>query len=110
MFNLALMLQDGPSQEAIRNIMMTMIPIIMIAMIVGLAVLIIPFWFICKKAGFSPWLSFLNVIPFGHLILIYVLAFADWNVAPVPQAAWQALPPSPPPPPPLQPPTTPPQS
>ena len=110
MFNLALILQDGPSQEAIRNIMMTMIPIIFLAMIVGLAILIIPFWFICKKAGFSPWLSFLNVIPFGHLILIYVLAFAEWKVVPAPEAAWQPQPPSPPQPPYFQPPTTPPQS
>jgi len=110
MFNLALILQDGPSQEAIRNIMMTMIPLIMIAMIVGLAVIIVPFWFICKKAGFSPWLSFLNIIPFGNLILMYVLAFAEWKVVPAPQAAWQPLPPSPPQPPYLQPPTTPPQS
>ncbi len=22
---------------------------------------IVPFWFICKKAGFSPWLSLLNI-------------------------------------------------
>ena len=110
MINLALILQEGPSQEAIRNIMMTMIPIIMIAMIVGLAVIIVPFWFICKKAGFSPWLSFLNVIPFGNLILMYVLAFAEWKVVPAPQAAWQPLPPNPPQPPYLQPPTTPPQS
>ena len=110
MINLALILQEGPSQEAIRNIMMTMIPIIMIAMIVGLAVIIVPFWFICKKAGFSPWLSFLNIIPFGNLILMYVLAFAEWKVVPAPQAAWQPLPPSPPQPPYLQPPTTPPQS
>ncbi len=25
---------------------------------------VIPFWFICKKAGFSPFLSLLNLIPF----------------------------------------------
>lgn len=58
---------------------------------------IIPFWFICKKAGFPPVLSFLNIIPFpvGTLILVYLLAFADWKVMPVPQVAY---PPSYPPP------------
>lgn len=47
----------------------------------------IPFWFICKKAGFSPLLSLLNFVPFGlgTLILVYVLAFAEWHVKPVPQ-------------------------
>ena len=31
------------------------------------AVIIIPCWFICKKAGFSPWLSLLNIVPLGNL-------------------------------------------
>lgn len=38
----------------------------------------LPFWFICKKAGFTPWLSLLIIIPFGALILPFVLAFVDW--------------------------------
>ena len=71
-----------------------MFAIIPIIIVVGLAVVIVPFWFICKKAGFSPWLSLLNVIPLGNLILIYVLAFAEWKVAPVPPPGWQ--PPYPP--------------
>ena len=45
----------------------------------------IPFWFICKKAGFSPWLSLLDIIPLGNLVLLYVLAFAEWKVVPAPQ-------------------------
>jgi hypothetical protein len=42
---------------------------------------VIPFWFICKKAGFSPALSLLNLIPFyaGSLVLVYFLAFAEWK-------------------------------
>ena len=55
-----------------------------------MAIVILPFWFICKKAGFSPWLALLNIIPFGNLILIYVLAFAEWKVVPVPQALLSA--------------------
>jgi hypothetical protein len=42
---------------------------------------VIPFWFICKKAGYSPFLSLLNLVPgfLGTLVLIYFLAFADWK-------------------------------
>lgn len=41
--------------------------------------LTVPMWFICRKAGFSPWLTLLNCIPFGTPVLLYLLAFADWN-------------------------------
>jgi hypothetical protein len=50
-------------------------------------IFIIPVWKICKKAGFSPWLCLLVLIPFGGLILLYVLAFAQWKVVPLPQYA-----------------------
>ena len=42
---------------------------------------VIPFWFICKKAGFSPLLSLLNLVPccLGTLVLVYFLAFANWK-------------------------------
>jgi hypothetical protein len=48
----------------------------------------IPFWFICKKAGFSPYLSFLNLVPFGMgtVVLLYLLAFSEWNMKPVPRS------------------------
>jgi hypothetical protein len=61
----------------------------------------IPFWFICKKAGFSPLLSLLNFVPFGlgTLVLLYVLAFAEWKVVPAPQVYWPPQPPYPPQPP-----------
>jgi hypothetical protein len=56
--------------------------------------IMIPTWFICKKAGFSPWLSLLVIVPMGGLVLLYILAFADWKVVPVPQTAY--IPPVPP--------------
>ncbi|HUV69165.1 MAG TPA: hypothetical protein VMW15_05845 [Terracidiphilus sp.] len=98
MFSLALFLQNGPNPEAIRHMAMAMMLFLPIFILAFLAILIIPFWFICKKAGFSPWLSLLNIIPLGNLILIYVLAFSDWKVVPAPQGYWQQ-PPYPPPPP-----------
>lgn len=99
MLNLALLLQEPPNAEAIRHAAVAILTILPLLILVGLAILIVPFWFICKKAGFSPWLALLNIIPFGNLVLIYVLAFAEWKVAPVPQAGWPVQPPYPPLPP-----------
>ena len=99
MFSLALILQDGPNPAAIQHMALAVLAILPLIVLVFLAILIIPFWFICKKAGFSPWLSLLNIIPLGNLILIYVLAFSDWSVMPAPQAMWQPPMPQPPVPP-----------
>ena len=99
MFNLALILQDGPNPEAIKHMVLAMMAILPFIILVGLAFVVIPCWFICKKAGFSPWLSLLNLIPLGNLILLYVLAFSEWQVVPAPQAILQQLPPYPPTPP-----------
>ncbi len=110
MYNLALFFQDassGPDPAAIQHIVMAMMAILPIIILVAIAIVIVPFWFICKKAGFSPWLSLLNVVPFGNLILIYVLAFAQWKVIPAMPAGWvpqQPYPPQPYPPQPPQPP------
>lgn len=70
------------------------IGIYLVFLLVLVAIIIIPFWFILKKAGFSSWLSLLNLVPFGTLILLYILAFAEWKVIPVPQVGW--TPPLPP--------------
>jgi hypothetical protein len=97
MFNLAFLLQQGPSADDISHIVVAMMAILPLIILICLAIIIIPFWFICKKAGFSPWLSLLCLIPsLGILILIYVLAFAQWKVVPAPQMAYP--PPYPPPP------------
>lgn len=90
------LLQDAPDPEQMRKIAMVFLGVMPIFIVVALAVVILPFWFICKKAGFSPWLSLLNIVPLGGMILIYVLAFADWKVMPVPQPGYAPLPPAPP--------------
>jgi hypothetical protein len=98
MFYLAFLLQQGPDTEQIQHIIMAMAAILPLIILVCLAIIIVPFWFICKKAGFSPWLSLLNIVPMGNLILIYVLAFAQWKVAPVPQVGYPPYPQPPLPP------------
>lgn len=49
----------------------------------GLMMFALPLWFICKRAGFSPWLTLLNCIPFGTPVLLYLLAFAEWKRHPM---------------------------
>ena len=43
-------------------------------------VLIVPFWRIFPKAGFSTWLCLLMLIPLVNLLMLYFLAFASWPV------------------------------
>lgn len=68
--------------------MMTILPIIGLVFTI---IILIPYWMIWKKAGFSPWLSILMIVPVVNFIMLYVLAFADWKVVPISQAT--ALPP-----------------
>lgn len=55
--------------------------------LIGLIVVVVPYWFIWKKAGFSPWFSLIMFIPFINLIMLYVLAFSEWKVVPVSRSA-----------------------
>ncbi|HEX3893601.1 MAG TPA: hypothetical protein VHZ28_02555 [Terracidiphilus sp.] len=93
-----LLLQQSPiDPEQARKIAMMFLAVLPVIILVGYAVVILPCWFICKKAGFSPWLSLLNIVPFGSLILLYVLAFGEWKVTPaVPRPFDYPYPPSPP--------------
>lgn len=101
MHALAVFLQENPlNQEQIQHIVMAIMAILPILILIGMAIIIVPTWFICKKAGFSPWLSMICLVPsVGLLILLYVLAFADWKVVPAPQMGWGPQPPYPPQPP-----------
>ncbi len=46
--------------------------------VIGIVIVIIPFWKIYAKAGFSKWLSLLMVVPIVNLIVLYVVAFSTW--------------------------------
>lgn len=99
MHSLALMLQNQPDAATIQRMVVAMMALIPLFMLIGIAIVMVPSWFICKKAGFSPWLSLLCLIPsLGTLVLLYILAFADWKVTPLTQQAGWA-PPYPPQPP-----------
>ena len=40
--------------------------------------LVIPACLICRKAGYSPWLGLVSIVPFTCFILIWFLALASW--------------------------------
>ncbi len=103
MHELAILLQNQPNPEVIKEMMMWILPIMLIGYLLVVVLLIVPCWFICKKAGFSPWLSLLCIVAsLGSLVLLYVLAFSQWKVVPAPQLGY--MPPAPyPPQPPLPP-------
>lgn len=41
-------------------------------------IIVVPFWRICKKAGYPGLLSLLVLIPLVNLAFVYFLAFANW--------------------------------
>jgi len=42
------------------------------------AIAVVPFWRLCARVGYSPWLSLLIVVPLVNLGFIYYLAFSEW--------------------------------
>ena len=78
-------MNQQPLDPQALHTLMAMMAIMPIFFVIGAVIVIIPLWFVWKKAGFSPWLSLLCVLPLVNLIMLYVLAFSEWKVAPVPQ-------------------------
>ena len=34
---------------------------------------------ILKRLGLSPWMSLLLIVPIGNLLLLWIVAYSDWN-------------------------------
>jgi hypothetical protein len=49
---------------------------------IALAITIPPYWMIFKKAGFSPWLSILTLLPLVKWIVLWVVGFSEWKAGP----------------------------
>jgi hypothetical protein len=43
-------------------------------------VVVLPFWFIFSKAGYSKWLSLLMLVPVANMVLLYYFAFSTWPI------------------------------
>jgi hypothetical protein len=50
-----------------------------IVFLLVIPITIIPYWVIFRKAGFSPALSILMLLPLVNLVVLYVVAFSDWR-------------------------------
>lgn len=61
-------------------IMLFPLLILLVGIPITLLVAVLPFWFICKKAGFHGALSLLMLVPVGNVILPFILAFMEWPV------------------------------
>ncbi len=57
--------------------------LVIVFVIVGMfLVLAWPAGRICRKAGFSPWLGLLILVPLANIILLWFVALADWPAMP----------------------------
>jgi hypothetical protein len=61
-----------------QNIGVTELVLILLVVLIVSVVKIIPYWKVFAKAGFSPWLSFLMIVPVADLVLLYYLGFSEW--------------------------------
>ena len=67
------------------NIGVPEILIICIVVLVFALVVLIPYWRIFGKAGLSPLLILLMLLPIVNIVMLYVLAFSDWPSLKVPK-------------------------
>jgi len=54
--------------------------VVLIVLVIAIlsVVKVIPYWRILARAGFTPWLSILSILPLLDLILLYYVGFAEW--------------------------------
>jgi len=74
--------QVDPQQLHALQAMLIILPFVALIYIV---LVIIPYWMIWKKAGFSPLFSLLMLVPLANLVMLYVLPFSEWKVVPIGQ-------------------------
>ena len=53
--------------------------LIIIGIFFGITV-VLPYWKVFSKAGFSGWLSLTQCVPLLNLVVIFYLAFAEWPI------------------------------
>lgn len=88
-----------PQQAPAMHATAVMLPIFFLFVLIVMALIIVPLWKICSKAGLSGPLSLLALIPgIGMLITLYIIAFSDWKIVAPTVTYQQPYPPSPYPP------------
>ena len=59
-------------------------------MLVFAALVAVPAWRICVKAGYPGWLGLLVLVPVVNLFFLYFLAFSQWPIERSPSSTTQA--------------------
>lgn len=65
-------------QDMMSDMQMYMGPFGLIMCLIIVVLIILPFWFIFSKAGYSKWLSLLIAVPIVNIVMLYFLAFSTW--------------------------------
>jgi hypothetical protein len=52
--------------------------LVLFTLVLMVGVFIWPLWTICTKAGLPPALSLLTLLPFGIVIVLFIVALSDW--------------------------------
>jgi hypothetical protein len=60
------------------NLGIAELSVISLIVVIFAVLIIIPYRRIFLKAGFSPWLSLLMLVPLVNLGMLYFLGFAEW--------------------------------
>jgi len=55
--------------------------IIVAAVCLSLFTVAWPTCLICRRAGFSPWLGVVAIVPIANIVLLWFLALAEWPAA-----------------------------
>lgn len=56
--------------------------IIVVILALSLVAVVWPAARICRRAGFSPWLGVLIVVPLANILLLWFVAFSPWPAMP----------------------------
>ena len=64
--------------QMMSDMLMQIGPSRLIMCLIIVVLIILPFWFIFSKAGYSGWLSLLMVVPIVNIVMLYFLAFSTW--------------------------------
>ena len=51
-----------------------------LTLFVFLPLIVVPYWKIFSKAGFSGALSLLMLVPLPNIVVLYYVAFSDWKI------------------------------
>ena len=93
---------QNPDPTQLAHIMAAVLPVIGLFVLIFQALIVVPLWIALKKAGLAAPLALIALVPtLGLIIVLFILAFSTWKVAPAPYYAagypGQIAPPSYPP-------------